>query len=147
MLAHGAEEIATICLEFGEACLDQMALLSMIEMRAASTDPLLGFKQEICELRADLLRQVFQEGNTEEEINLNIFLELGLLETGLQKIGELSLPGGALGGTRGPPIVLATWNLPTVRLQTLVLCKKWETGGLPDEFQQVSLGSLHESGA
>jgi hypothetical protein len=147
MLTHGAEEIATVCLEFGEAGLDHMALLSMIEVRAASPDPLLGFQQEICELRADLLRQVFQQGHAEEQINLNIFLKLGLLKAGLEKIGELSFPGRALGGTRGFPIGLAAWNLPTAWLQTVVLCKKRETGGLPDEFKQVSLGCLHESRA
>ena len=147
MLAHVPEQIAAVRLQFGDARLDHVGMLGMIEMRAASPDPLLGFEQEVRELRADLLREIFQQGHAKEKIDLDIFLVLGLLKPAVQEIGKLAFPGRSLGRARGLPVGLAARGLPPVRLQTVGLGKKRETGGLPDEFQQVSFGRLHKCGA
>ncbi len=146
MLAHGAEQIAAVGLQFGEAGLDHMGLLGAIEMRAASADPLLGFEQEIRKLRADFLREVLQQGHAEQQIDLDIFFVLGFLKPRIEKIGKLPLPGSSLGRACGFSVGLAACGLPPFRLRAVGLRKKRKIGVLADKFQQVRLGRLDKCG-
>ncbi len=117
VLAHVSEQVAAVRLQFGEARLDHVGLLGMIEMLAARPDPFLGFEQQVRELRSDLLREVLQQSDAKKQIDLDILFVLGLLQPGVQKFGKLPLPGGRLGRARGLPVGFAAQGLPAVRLR------------------------------
>src|SRR5712691_7271447 len=121
MLADVAEQIAPVRLEFAKAGLNHMSLPGVVEMLTASADPLLGFEQEVRELRADLLRQVLQQGHAKKQVNLNILFVLGLLKSRVQKIGKLAFPRRSFGRARSLPVGFPARGLPAIHLQTVSL--------------------------
>ena len=113
---------------------------------AAAADPLLGFEQQVRELRADLLRQEFQQSHAKQQIDLDIFFIFGLLKPGVKKIGKLPFPGRTL-RERARPCgrIRGAWICRRFSLHAVGLRKKRKIRVLADEFQQVSLGCLDET--
>ena len=87
VLAHHAEHIPAVGLQFGEARFDDVPLLGLLEMPAAAADPLLGLEHEVCELRADFLRQELQQGDAKQQVDFDILLEFRLFEAAVQQVG------------------------------------------------------------
>ena len=85
-------------------------------MLAAPANPFLGFEHEVCELSADLLGQKLQQSDTKQEVDLNTLLELGVLESRVQKVGKLALPDNRLRRPRDFAVGFPAMALPAIDL-------------------------------
>src|SRR6185437_592026 len=63
-------------------------LLAMLEMRSTRANFFFALDNKAGKFIADFLREEFQDGQPEEQVILDIFLELGASDSRLQQIGE-----------------------------------------------------------
>src|SRR6266850_6253125 len=74
-----------------------MGLLAAFEVLATLANPHLAFVNEIGKLIAHFIGQKFQEGQTENQVDFDIFVVLGLGQSALEKLGEKLAEAGMVG--------------------------------------------------
>jgi len=65
-----------------------MRLLAALKILAPLPNPFLPFQDQVGELIGELLGEEFQKGETENKVNLDIFVILRLCEGALQEIRQ-----------------------------------------------------------
>ena len=63
-----------------------MGLLAAFEVLATLPNPFLAFVDEIGKLIAHFKSQKFQEGQTEDQVDFDVFLVLGLGQSALEQL-------------------------------------------------------------
>ena len=101
LLSHTADNAPAGGLQFGQARFDDVRLLTAFKMFASLTDPFLSFEDEVGKLIADLEGQEFQQAKAEQQVDLDVFLILGLCQSALQELGEQLAKSGAVWSSRG----------------------------------------------
>src|SRR6266436_5808846 len=101
LLSDTADHASAGGLQFGQASFDAVRLLTTFKMFASFADPFLSFEDEVGKLIADLEGQKFQQAKAEQQVDLNVFVVLGLCQSTLQDLGEQLAESGAVWPTRG----------------------------------------------
>src|SRR5437899_1556269 len=96
LLSHTANDAAAGGLQLRQTRFDDVGLLAALEMLAALANPFLAFENQIGELVANLEGQEFQQAQTEEKVNLYIFVILSLGQRTLQQLREKSAEAGVI---------------------------------------------------
>jgi hypothetical protein len=132
MLARLAKNISPVRLQFSESRFQYVGLFAAVKMLAAAANPFLPLEHEIGELCSDFLRKKFQQRDTKQEINFNIFSEFGSLQPRVQQVRKMPLPGA---GLRRP-------RRFAFRELAFGLRQEHQVGILPDELQKVGARQL-----
>ena len=132
VLARLAENISPVRLQFSQPGFQYVRSFAAFKMLAAAANPFFPFQHEIRELRADFLRKEFQQRDTQQQVNLNIFSEFCSLQSRLEQVREVPLPGARLRRARRFPLLGLAFGLR----------KEHEIGVLPDELQKVRARQL-----
>src|SRR5712692_1326598 len=88
LLSNAADDFPSARLQLGQPCFDDVRLLAALEMLAPLADPLFAFEDQVGKLIANFEGQKFQQAQPEEQVDLNIFVILGLCQRTLQNLGE-----------------------------------------------------------
>src|SRR5882762_4644403 len=96
-------------LQLGQACFDDVCLLTAFKMFASLADPFLSFEDEVGKLIADLDGQEFQQPKAEQQVDLDVFVILRLRQSTLQDLGEQLAESGAVWSPRGTQ--LNSWQI------------------------------------
>ena len=88
LLADGADDAAAGRLQFREARLDDVRLLAALKMFAALANPFLALMDEVRELAAEFRGKEFQNGHTEQQIHLDIFVILGVGQRAMKNVSQ-----------------------------------------------------------
>ena len=78
------------CLQLRQSRLDHVSLLTPLEMLATLSNPLLALQDQVRKLVADLQSQKFQQGQTEQQVDLDIFLVFRFGQRTLQHFRQQS---------------------------------------------------------
>src|ERR1700694_2178724 len=101
-------------------------------MLTALANPFLAFEDQVGKLIADFEGQKFQQAQTEEQVDLNIFMILGLRQRTLQQFGEEFAEGGTVRSSRGAQLDPR---------------KVGSAGALANYVEKISASRLDELGA
>src|SRR5882762_4267685 len=77
-----------------------MGLLTAFEVLATLANPYLAFVDQIGKLIAHFIGQKFQEGQTEDQVDFDIFLVLSLGQSALEQLGEKFAKAGMVRSAR-----------------------------------------------
>ena len=88
LLAHPPDDPPPRGLQFRQPCFYNMRLLTALEMFAPLAYPFLAFEDQDGKLIAYFEGQKFQQAQPEKQVNLNVFVILGLHQRTLQQLGE-----------------------------------------------------------
>ncbi len=88
LLADGADDATTGRLQFREARLDDVRLLTAFKMFTALANPFLALMDEVRELAAEFRGEEFQNGHAEQQIHLNIFVILGVGQRAMENVSQ-----------------------------------------------------------
>ena len=129
MLAHLAEDIAPVGLQFGQPRLHHVGLLGALEVFAAAANPLLGFQQQGGELAPiSCVRNLISATRSSRSSSI-FFSYLARVSDACSSSSSLALPGAglrALGRRRAAPV-----------------CDRvGEVGDLANQLEQVGAGLL-----
>src|SRR6266481_8739257 len=78
LLSHAADDAAPGGLQLRQSCFDDVGLLAALEMLAPLANPFLAFEDQVGKLIAHLEGQKLQQAQTEEQVDLYIFVILSL---------------------------------------------------------------------
>src|SRR6266436_8076235 len=129
LLPHTADNAPAGGLQFGQACFDDVRLLTAFKMFASLANPFLSFEDEVGKLIADLESQKFQQGKAEQQVDLNVFVILGLCQSALHDLGEQLAESDAVWSSRG------------AELNSRQICC---AGVLANDVEQILAASLDE---
>src|SRR5258708_9701475 len=109
LLPHTADNAPAGGLQFGQACFDDVRLLTAFKMFASLANPFLSFEDEVGKLIADLESQKCQQGKAEQQVDLNVFVMLSLCQSALHDLGEQLAESDAVWSSRGAQ--LNSWQV------------------------------------